>query len=114
VMMKRVFTNLIKNAIEAMPEGGEIKISMSIKSGHALITFEDTGIGIPEDKIKEIFRPFFTTKSKGLGLGLAICKKLIEAHGGSIFVRSKVGEGSRFEIRLPFRKRQEKSLSPNF
>ena len=114
VMMKRVFTNLIENAIEAMPEGGEIKISMSIENNHALITFEDTGIGIPEDKIKEIFRPFFTTKSKGLGLGLAICKKLIEAHGGSIFVRSKVGEGSRFEIRLPFRKRQEKSLAQNF
>ena len=114
VMMKRVFTNLIKNAIEAMPEGGEMKISMSIKSDHALITFEDTGVGIPEDKIGEIFRPFFTTKSKGLGLGLAICKKLIEAHGGSISVRSKVGKGSKFEIRLPLRKRQEKSLAQNF
>jgi len=111
VMMKRVFINLIKNAIEAMPEGGEIKISMSIENNHALITFEDTGIGIPEDKIKEIFRPFFTTKSKGLGLGLAICKKLIEAHGGSISVRSKVGEGSRFEIKLPFRKSKEDLLA---
>ena len=109
VMMKRVFTNLMKNAVEAMPNGGEVRISMSIEGGYTLITFKDTGVGISDDKIEEIFRPFFTTKSKGLGLGLAICKKFIEAHGGSISVKSKVGEGSRFDIRLPLR-RQKLSL----
>jgi len=88
LLMKRIFINLIKNAIEAMPKGGKIRINATIKGGNAIIQVEDTGRGIPKEDMKKIFRPFFTTKPKGLGLGLAVCKKLIEAQGGKITVES--------------------------
>ena len=103
-LMKRVLINLIKNAVEAMPEGGKIRIGASVKGSNALIEVEDTGIGIPEENMKEIFRPFFTTKPKGLGLGLAVCKKLIEAQGGEISVKSKIGKGTKFKIEIPIKK----------
>jgi len=103
-LMKRVLINLIKNAIEAMPEGGEIRISAAVKGDNALIEVEDTGIGIPQKSINEIFRPFFTTKPKGLGLGLAVCKKLMEAQGGKISVKSEIGKGTRFSILIPIAK----------
>ena len=104
ILMKRVLINLIKNAVEAMPEGGKIRIGASVKGSNALIEVEDTGIGIPEENMKEIFRPFFTTKPKGLGLGLAVCKKLIEAQGGEISVKSKIGKGTKFKIKIPIEK----------
>lgn len=104
-LMKRVLINLIKNAVEAMPEGGKIRIGASVKGSNALIEVEDKGIGIPEENMKEIFRPFFTTKPKGLGLGLAVCKKLIEAQGGEISVESKIGKGTTFKIKIPIAKR---------
>ena len=104
ILMKRVLINLIKNAVEAMPEGGKIRIGASVKGSNALIEVEDTGIGIPEENMKEIFRPFFTTKPKGLGLGLAVCKKLIEAQGGEISVKSKIGKGTKFKIEIPIAK----------
>ena len=100
-LMKRVLINLIKNAIEAMPQGGEIQINATVKGDNAVIKIRDTGVGIPEERINEVFRPFFTTKSRGLGLGLAICKKLIEIHGGKISVKSEVGRGSEFKIEIP-------------
>ncbi|HIE18095.1 TPA: hypothetical protein EYP75_00060 [Candidatus Bathyarchaeota archaeon] len=104
IMMKRVLINLTKNAIEAMPEGGEIRISTSVKESNAIIEVEDTGIGIPKENINEIFRPFFTTKPKGLGLGLAVCKKLIEAQGGEISVESEIRKGAKFKIKIPIAK----------
>ena len=104
ILMKRVLINLIKNAVEAMSEGGKIRIGASVKGSNALIEVEDKGIGIPEENMKEIFRPFFTTKPKGLGLGLAVCKKLIEAQGGEISVKSKIGKGTKFKIKIPIEK----------
>ena len=100
-MMKRVFTNLITNALQAMPDGGEMRIDGSIRDRTAMIGVEDTGIGIPRENLDKMFRPLFTTKSKGQGMGLSVCKRLVEAHDGFISVESEVGKGSRFTVNIP-------------
>jgi PAS domain S-box-containing protein len=102
-MMKRVLTNLITNAIQAMPNGGALKIGMSTTKDTVSIEVADTGVGISEENLAKIFQPLFTTKSKGQGLGLPVCKRLVEGHGGSIEVKSKVGEGTTFTIDLPLK-----------
>ncbi|MHA1833857.1 MAG: sensor histidine kinase, partial [Candidatus Baldrarchaeia archaeon] len=104
VLMKRILINLIENAIEAIPEGGGVKINAIVKGEKAIIEVEDTGIGIPKERMNAIFRPFFTTKPKGLGLGLAVCKKLIDAQGGKISVTSVNGKGTKFKIVIPIKK----------
>ncbi|MGQ9543542.1 MAG: PAS domain S-box protein [Candidatus Bathyarchaeia archaeon] len=100
-LMRRLFTNLMMNAVQAMPDGGKLTIEASRQDEETFISFQDTGVGIPQEIINKLFEPFFTTKSKGQGLGLAVCKRIIEAHKGVISVESKVGEGSTFTIRLP-------------
>jgi len=110
-LMKRVLMNLIKNAVEAMPKGGKIRISATVKGDTALINVRDTGIGIPKENMDKIFKPFFTTKSKGLGLGLAACKKFVEAQGGRITVKSDVGRGSEFRIEIPIARNRWKTNS---
>jgi len=104
-LMKRVFTNLVINALEAMPDGGRLKIEASVKGEEALIDFRDTGVGIAEEDLDKMFQPLFTTRAKGMGLGLVVGKRLVEAHGGDIMVQSKVGEGSTFTVKLPLRKK---------
>jgi len=99
--MKRVFVNIIKNAVEAMPEGGRLTISGKESDGNVEIIFADTGIGIAKEAIEKIWSPFFTTKAKGLGLGLPICKRILEAHGGKISVESIVDEGATFTVTIP-------------
>ena len=101
--MKRVHVNLIMNAVQAMPEGGKLTITSCRKGDFVEVGVQDTGVGITEQNMKKIFTPLFTTKAKGVGLGLPICKNLVEAHGGSIEVESEVGKGSTFTIRLPIR-----------
>jgi len=103
-LMRRVFTNLITNAIQAMPNGGRLTIRASKAGEAASITVEDTGVGIPEEYMKKIFQPLFTTKAKGTGFGLAVCKRIVEAHEGSIIVESKVGKGSTFTVKIPLRR----------
>ncbi|MCX8188796.1 MAG: PAS domain S-box protein [Nitrososphaeria archaeon] len=100
-IIKRVLGNLILNAIQAMPEGGTLTIIAKSSNDDLILEVKDTGVGIPEENIKKIFTPFFTTKSKGQGLGLAVCKRLVETLGGNISVESKVGEGTKFIIKLP-------------
>lgn len=99
-MMRRVFVNMITNAIDAMPEGGDLLIRATKASDCLQISFEDTGIGIPEENIDKLFIPFFTTKPKGTGLGLPICKRIVEAHDGLIEFVSKAGEGAKFAISM--------------
>ena len=99
--MQRVFINLIKNAIEAMPEGGKLIIGTSEVNDSVEFSFSDTGIGIPKENMEKIFTPLFTTKTKGMGLGLPICKRMIEAHGGSISAESTVGKGATFKVVIP-------------
>jgi PAS domain S-box-containing protein len=103
-LMKRVFSNLITNAVQAMPEGGELTVDASKSDEEALVSFHDTGVGIPQEDFSKLFNPFFTTKAKGQGLGLAVCKRLVEAHGGEITVESRLGEDTTFTIRLPHRR----------
>ena len=99
--LKRVFINLLKNAVEAMPNGGTLTITSKTSSNNVEIIFADTGVGMTEDVLKNIWTPLFTSKSGGMGFGLAICKRVIEAHGGSVKAESSVGEGSTITVSLP-------------
>ncbi len=97
----QVLINLIKNAIQAMKEGGEITLSAHLQGRFVSLKVADTGTGIPPGILSNIFNPFFTTKSEGFGLGLAISRNYIYDHGGNISVQSRVGEGTVFDILLP-------------
>ncbi|MEM2102664.1 MAG: PAS domain S-box protein [Candidatus Bathyarchaeia archaeon] len=99
--IKRVFVNIIKNAVDAMPNGGNLTIKSKRKNGNVEIILTDTGMGMSKDVLEKIWTPFFTTKAKGMGLGLPICKRIIEAHGGNISVESVVGKGTKFTVTIP-------------
>jgi len=99
--IKRAFVNIIKNAIEAMPEGGTLTIKSKVENDNLEIAFTDTGIGMSKDIAEKIFKPLFTTKAKGMGFGLPICKRIIEAHGGKISVESAIGKGTTFTVTIP-------------
>jgi signal transduction histidine kinase len=99
--LKRILTNLITNAVQAMPKGGRITITAYKEKEHCIITVEDTGEGIPENIKPNIFKPLFTTKSKGQGFGLAASKRLANAMGGDITFQSTKGKGAKFTITLP-------------
>jgi PAS domain S-box-containing protein len=101
--MRRVFINLIENAIDAMPQGGTLTISSRKSDGNVEIAFTDTGLGIPEKVMQNLWKPLQTTKAKGMGLGLAICKRIVDAHGGNISAKSKIGEGTIVTVRLPIK-----------
>ena len=103
VQLQQVFTNIIVNAQQAMPEGGQLFISTRNENGNVAIEFKDTGCGIPEKYKDRIFEPFFTTKMdwKGTGLGLSICYDIIKNHNGNIEVDSQLGKGAVFTIILP-------------
>ena len=102
VQLQQVFTNIIINAQQAMPEGGQLFISSRNENGNVGIEFKDTGCGIPEKYKDRIFEPFFTTKMdwKGTGLGLSICYDIVKSHNGSFVVDSQFGKGSVFTIIL--------------
>jgi PAS domain S-box-containing protein len=104
--IERVFINLVKNAIDAMPNGGTITLSCIQKDGRIEITFADTGTGIPEEIMPKIFSPLFTTKAQGMGFGLSICKRMVEAHGGTITVKTEKGKGTEFTVTLPIETKQ--------
>ena len=99
----RVFENLIKNAIDAMPEKGTVEISSCQTRDYVAISFADTGSGISEEVLSKIFTPLFTTKAQGMGFGLAICKRIIEAHGGTITVKTELNKGTTFTVTLPLK-----------
>jgi len=101
--IQRVFLNLISNAIDAMPDGGELTITSSESREILELRFSDTGYGIDEAVMRNLWKPLKTTKSKGMGLGLAICKRIVEAHGGSIEAESVRERGSTFIVRLPIK-----------
>ena len=105
--LKRAFINLIKNAVEAMPEGGTLTIKTRKLNNTIEFSFSDTGIGMTKETIKKLWIPLFTTKAKGMGFGLAICKRIIEAHKGSISVESTSGKGTTFVVILPIDQRIE-------
>jgi len=110
--IEEALTNLVINAIDALPEGGQITIRTSViysplrrKKKTLEIEIEDNGVGIPEDKLKDIFKPYFSTKKNGLGIGLTMAERIIKAHDGRISVHSREGVGTKFAIMIPWREK---------
>ncbi|MCK5139225.1 MAG: PAS domain-containing protein [Thermodesulfovibrionia bacterium] len=101
ILLRQVFTNLFNNAVDAMPEGGNLNVMLNGFQDKAEVIISDTGNGISEDVKGKIFLPFYTTKEKGVGLGLALVQKIIVSHNGTIEVDSTKGEGTMFRIVLP-------------
>jgi len=99
--IRQALLNLITNAYDAMPDGGVLTVSTISEPGSAQITVTDTGMGMDEETRDGIFTPFFTKKARGIGLGLAVTKRVVEAHGGTIAVRSMPAAGSSFTLTLP-------------
>lgn len=99
--IKQVFVNLIRNAMQAMSKGGELSVETGFNADAVFVSITDTGNGIPEAKLNQLFQPFFTTKKKGSGLGLMIVQRIIREHAGRIDVESKPGRGTTFRVWLP-------------
>lgn len=99
--MEQVFFNLVKNALEAMKDGGAIDITLSVDDRDVTVSFRDTGLGMNADQLAHLFEPYRTTKEHGTGLGLMISSRIVRDHGGSISAQSKEGEGTVFIVRIP-------------
>jgi signal transduction histidine kinase len=103
VKVQRAFASIIKNAVEAMPKGGTLTIR-SVQEGSAVkIAFTDSGVGIADELLPKVFSPLLTTKARGMGFSLAICKRIVESHGGEVSVQSVVGKGTTFNLTLPLK-----------
>ncbi len=98
----QVLLNLLLNAVQAMESTGTVRVEIGSREGYASVVVSDNGRGIPPQLLPNIFRPFFTTKGNGTGLGLSLARRIVEEHHGRIEVSSVVGKGSRFEVLLPF------------
>ena len=107
--LRSVFYNLIQNAVQAMPAGGLLYATVRAEAGMAELEIRDTGQGMTEEAMERIFEPYFTTRERegGVGLGLALAKEAVEAHGGSLTARSRPGSGAAFNIRLPLMRASE-------
>jgi signal transduction histidine kinase len=101
--INQVLLNLLLNAIQSMDKPGTIRVSLEPDVDDVLITVADEGKGIPPEVLPNIFRPFFTTKGHGTGLGLSLARRIVESHGGQIDATSVVGKGTQFLLRLPVR-----------
>lgn len=97
----RAFGNIVKNAVDAMPDGGKLCASTTLEGNWVKVEFRDNGSGIPEDALSRVFDPYFTTKGRGTGLGLAIVQQIVESHGGSIHIQSEPGKGTQVTLKLP-------------
>jgi len=111
--LEQVFSNIVLNAVQAMLEGGQLVIKSEARKGEpahhpgwVAVSVMDTGVGIPEGNLEKLFEPLYTTKARGIGLGLAVVRTLLDAHGGVIEVESEVGKGSTFTVRLPCDRRE--------
>ena len=101
--VQRILSNLVNNAVQAMPNGGKLTVHAYREGKDNVITVEDTGVGIPEEAKSKLFTPLFTTKSKGQGFGLAVVKRMTEALGGTVTFESQAEKGTKFIVRLPKR-----------
>jgi two-component system sensor histidine kinase PilS (NtrC family) len=98
--IRQVVWNLLRNAAEAMPDGGEIKVELSRQPDGVEVAVADSGVGIAPPDLERIFEPFFTTKTRGTGLGLALVHRIVTEHGGALAVDSQIGRGTRVSFRL--------------
>ena len=103
----RVFTNIVKNALDAMPRGGTLRVGSVRKGDSVIFSFSDSGVGMSKETLDRLWTPLFTTKAKGMGFGLPICRRFVEGHGGRIVVESEVGMGSTFTVILPLTPKSE-------
>ena len=108
--IQQVLVNLIKNAMQAMTKGGVLTVATGEGTDGLWVSIADTGGGIPQEQLNQIFEPFYTTKKKGSGLGLMIVQRIIRAHGGRIELESQVGRGTTFRIWLPLQERKPRLL----
>ncbi|MFC4617523.1 PAS domain S-box protein [Camelliibacillus cellulosilyticus] len=99
--LKQVFINIIKNAIEAMPEGGNLTIKVVTDNQNVDILFSDEGVGIPKERLEKVGEPFYSTKEKGTGLGMMICHRIIKSHNGTMTIDSEVNVGTTIKVTLP-------------
>ena len=111
--IKQAFFNIIKNAIQAMPDGGSLRIALSSSDQFLEVAFHDTGVGIDAEDFGSIFEPYHTTKASGSGLGLMIVQRIVQDHGGLIDVTSKPDEGTCFTVHLPLAQRRMRLLKPH-
>jgi len=100
-LLSQVFAHIIRNAIDAMPDGGTLSVATTDTGGQARVSFADTGTGIAAKHLAEVFEPHFSTKSSGLGLGLALSRKAVTAHGGALVATSRPGSGATLTVILP-------------
>jgi len=110
VQLRQAFFNIIKNAMEAMEEGGKLTVITAKNGNYVKVVFKDTGCGIPEEVIEKIVEPYYTTKEKGSGLGLMIVHRIIKEHGGIVDIDSKIGDGTTVTILLPVTRKGPKPL----
>jgi two-component system sensor histidine kinase HydH len=108
-MFKQALLNLLLNAQQAMPTGGEIALLARAEPNQVVFDLIDTGIGMSQEVVAKAFRPFYSTRSGGTGLGLPTTRKIIEAHGGTLDVQSEVGRGTKFTIHMPIYRASEES-----
>jgi PAS domain S-box-containing protein len=108
--IKHALINLIKNALDAMPDGGILTVSTSYREGSVVVEVADTGVGIAEEDVTKIFEPYFTTKDFSSGLGLTLVFKIIKEHNGEISLRSKEGEGTTFTLTFPVPQGEKKLI----
>lgn len=104
--LRQVLLNLVTNAYEAMPDGGTIRIAVGASDGQIRVTVSDPGIGMDSEAATRLFEPFFTRKARGIGLGLAVTKRIVDSHGGAISVQTAPGEGTTFTVDLPVADRE--------
>ena len=108
--IKQALLNIIKNAIAAMPEGGELKLATEMDASDAVLRISDAGIGIDDENITKIFEPYFTTKEFGSGLGLTVVYKIVKEHGGDVSLTSREGEGTTFTLTFPIPERERRLI----
>ena len=102
VQLQQVFMNLVINAIEAMKDsGGDLTVKSQVQDNQLQFSVSDTGVGLPTEKVDQIFSPFFTTKPQGSGMGLAISRSIVESHGGQLWASANSGGGATFDFTLP-------------
>jgi signal transduction histidine kinase len=100
-LLKQCLLNLVKNSMEAMPQGGRLAVTTGLRQGSVFMAVTDTGHGIPKEHLAQVFNPFFSTRDKGAGLGLAMTKKILDDLGGSVEIKSQVGQGTTVTLLLP-------------
>lgn len=109
--LKQVILNLSKNSLHAMPNGGKLTISIESNSANCIIYVKDTGIGIPNEELEKIFHPFFTKKKDGSGIGLTVCKRIIDSYNGSISIESTLNVGTQVKMMIPLERNNKEDIS---